>query len=176
MKIFGAIVTVFSVLAVAVTARAHPGYPQRLQMDVGAKDLPPCQTCHVNPEGSGPLRSFGLLLVSDGLDPSMVTEDDASLDAALKALKTNSPNLYADLQTGMDPNADPGLTAVARPIAEYGCAAAPPRGQGLGGLALLAGLGAFAAWRRRQRSQVIQPKSMSPVAVTRASLPSSSIG
>ena len=86
-----------------------------------------CALCHTDPNGGSPLRPFGSKLVqSYGLSSDMVNEEDMSLVNALNTM-ADSPdaNLIADIKKGVDPNSDPGASAGALPVPEYGCTAAP---------------------------------------------------
>jgi len=102
---------------------AHPGFPSRLQSDLALPNTPPCNTCHVDPNGGGPLRPFGSLLVSTYNLSSSEVENDASLDQALAGLRVGDPQLVEDLQAGRDPNGD--ASGNSRPVPMYGCAASP---------------------------------------------------
>jgi hypothetical protein len=141
-------------LLYASTAHAHRGYPDKLATDVGAKMSPSCSICHVNPQGGGPLRTFGDLMVGTyGLDPSTLNEDDSSLASALAALKFGDPGLYADLQAGTDPNRDHDVSDHARESAEYGCAVTGNRRSGGWSAILGAIVGATVARLRLRRTR-----------------------
>jgi hypothetical protein len=147
----GAFLAAFVVLVVPSAARAHPGYPAKVDAAFGVHVATivggtGCHLCHVDPDGSGPLRPFGQRLVSTyGLDPS--AENDPSLEQALKGLQMGDPLLVQDLQKGLDPNPD----VTNDPTAGYGCAVVPRRsGPGYAMLIALS-LALGSACRRRRR-------------------------
>jgi hypothetical protein len=138
----------------ASPAGAHPGYPAIIDSALGVQlemifPSQGCQLCHTSASGGTvSLRPFGTHLVSTyGLDPS-ATEDDPSLNQALKSLQAGDPLLVQDLQKGLDPNPD----VTNDPTPAYGCAAAPTGGSDRGaGIAMGVALLAVTAARRARR-------------------------
>ncbi len=112
----------------SATAKAFPGYPSVVDTwldESGAVEMfdkpTGCQLCHVSDQGGTvELQPFGNLLVSSYGLPT-TSEDDAVLTGALQGLAAANPTLLDDMRQGMDPNADPALTAQVLPQPEYGC-------------------------------------------------------
>jgi hypothetical protein len=119
-----ALSAIFALLLAAEPARAHPGYPQKVDaaFGVSVETIDPsmgCQLCHTSASGgTTSLRPFGQRLVATyGLD-NTATENDQSLEQALQGLKAGDPQLVQDLQKGLDPNPD----VLNDPTPQYGCA------------------------------------------------------
>jgi hypothetical protein len=161
-RAFLAVFAFLGALAVSGIAHATPDFPpfvdQYLMLSDGgtleAKVDPPdgCHLCHVNgSQGGTPLTAFGTLMQNNGAVPY---EAESTAGPALQALESEAPRAVADIEKGIDPNADPNALTN-DPVPGYGCSTAsrgPPTGAA--GIVLF---GAFAlAFRLARRNRAFR--------------------
>jgi hypothetical protein len=111
-----------------------------------------CLLCHTTLAGGlGTNNQFGQLLLRNGA----VADEPGTIGPALDAIKMSDPTAIDDIEMGINPNDDPQAFVGQPPQPSYGCDVAgstPGREESLAAVSLC-GAFAFAASRRRQRSQ-----------------------
>jgi hypothetical protein len=140
-KLAFAIVVFLGTSALTSSARATPDFPAQVEkclgLEAGTLALvePPtgCELCHVSPQGSGPLRDFGVLMQANGALPLQASSTACKALAAIEAM---DPQLITALESGTDPNS---ISANVGP--RYGCDVAPAAASGSVGAMLLALVG-----------------------------------
>lgn len=150
--------SLLAVLGVSSSAQASSTYPAVVERVAAAKVT--CATCHATLDGGADLTLFGASLKARGA----VGKSDASLEAALAKMKTDSVDSDGDGARDLDELAwggDPNVADLPPEVPEeprYGfCAASarhptngPARPTAVHGLALLVALGAVRRARGRR--------------------------
>lgn len=138
-----ALVGVLALIGISSSAHATPNFPDVVASHLGLEAPPDCTLCHIGTPARGTVTTpFGATLRSRGAQ----AYDEAALRRALDALTAERKDSDSDgtpdideLRAADDPNSGAGGPAV---TPDYGCTAAPGRGEAPLYLAvmLLAGL------------------------------------